>query len=428
MNKFEYDDDVKLEIEELELDEGVEYDEFEEFDGDETPDDPDEDSGADDSAEPRESRSKTKDKGKWKKSIERINKEKEFADLYEQYMHPAEPLSLFREQCLLSDMFMAQFELNKSWAFQKAERYKSALFGGVDAEIALSVGCEYIYDRIREDKAAGHYVDKPTAYYMKMVKYESIDNYFRKVFGRMTNKRNDEEGDDAPAEEQDYTNRKLPAEISLESKYINRDGEYHEDRYAPASCDPFSVLYKSRRERDAKANHLTEVHFRNVLNYTGEPQKVMALMYGSIMYQLAKETESVDPYAAAAAKSTRVTSAAWAHKRMGYATMQELSDEAERTIQYHLGKNLSWGSAFRQKLEEKPYCSDEEKWGDVVYTKTFVEHETTRWIESIMKSMTVKLMDEIKNDPELREYSVRVMGYKTKFRKILDKVEKEDIK
>ena len=65
-------------------------------------------------------------------------------------------------------------------------------------------------------------------------------------------------------------------------------------------------------------------------------------------------------------------------------------------------------------------------WADIVYTKNYTEDNTSNWIESIMKSTQKKCSRKMKDSPDLREYAIETLGAKNKFRKALEKMEKED--
>lgn len=373
-----------------------------------------------------EAREEEEEKGKGcvKKSAERFNREKEFMELYEAYMHPEKPLSAFREQCLLDDLFEVLCKLNWSWTCRKAEKYKSAMFGGVDMEIALSVGCEYAYMLLKQHKAEGYYIEKPVGYYLKAARRKTIDKYFRDEFGRYTVPKNAPDQEEQP-DNWEAKGRKKPVEVSLDSLQTNSDGEYQGDRFAPASWDPFGTMQRVRMERDARSNSLMLMFVRELMEYPNEPQKALALMYGSVLFQLAKESDSDDRYAEEAARSTKVTSASWAHMRMGEQTILELGKDSQRVVQRTCSKSLAWGSGFRTYMQEQPKGSTYKTWAEVVYTNTYTEHETTRWIESILKSTLKKCAVRLMADEEQREYAVELMGYNSKFRKALAKIEKE---
>ncbi len=352
--------------------------------------------------------------GKRKKSPGRADREAEFAALYQAYMHPEKPLSAYRTQCQLDDLMALLYKLNASWAYRKAKRYELAGFHGVDADMALSIGCAPIYDLLKHDKATGSDCTYPVAHYLRIAQNKSIDDYFRANFGRLP-----------PKKKTDGSKFREPRIVSLEDMLSDPDGKFRGDRSIEASVDPFADMRRPRWERDEQSRRLSVMYLRELMNYPGEPQKPLALMYGNILYQLARESGGKDALSQSAKKSTKVSSPEWAHRKMGDRTLVQLAAESERVVRKCYESSIPWGPVFQQYMQECTADGASQRWADIVYTKTYTQGETANWIESIFKSTMLKCARKLSHDPELMEFAIETLGYKNKFRQALEKMEKE---
>ena len=77
----------------------------------------------------------------------RVQLEQEFVQKYNEYMRPEKPLSKYKEQFLLEDIFVLLRKLNQKWVEIKVARYRQ-LFSGVDEEIPLQIGSAFAYERL----------------------------------------------------------------------------------------------------------------------------------------------------------------------------------------------------------------------------------------------------------------------------------------
>lgn len=361
-------------------------------------------------------------RGAGRKSPERRRREEEFQALYNAYMNPDEKLSAFRIQCQKDDLYTLLCQLNSGWAHRKAAGYASAGFTRADAEEALYIGCNYAYSKLLEDKAAGHFIDYPVSHYLRLAQNKTIDKYFRKEFGRLsTKKRKYGETADAPSEE--FRRRKEPYFVSIDAMNRDSDGNYHSDRNTKLSHSPFDPTRRSEQERKFLASRLTELFLTELLNYTREPQKPLAVMYGNILFQLAK-FRGKDELSQAAKASTKVVSPSWAHARMGSRNLVELGDFSEQVLRRFFRKPMLWGPVFRHHMQQ-PGPMGDGLWADIVYTETYSEDQTSDWIESITKSINQECARQTAQQPEMREYAEETFGCRNKFRKALNKIEKE---
>jgi len=357
-----------------------------------------------------------------RKSFERRRREEEFQALYKAYMNPGEKLSAFRVQCQQDDLFTLLCRLNSGWAHRKAAGYVSAGFTRANAEDALYIGCYYAHSKLLEDKAAGHFIDYPVAHYLRLAQNKTIDDYFRKEFGRLsTKKRKYGETADAPSEE--FRRRKEPYFVSIDAMNRDSDGNYHNDRNTELSYSPFDPTRRSEQERKVLASRLAELFLTELLNYTREPHKPLAVMYGNILFQLAK-FRGKDELSLAAKASTKVFSPTWAHARMGSRNLVELGDFSEQVLRSFFSKPMLWGPVFRHHMQQ-PGPMGDGLWADIVYTETYSENQTSDWIESITKSINQKCARQTAQQPEMREYAEETFSCRNKFRKALTKIEKE---
>lgn len=352
------------------------------------------------------------------KSPERKRREAEFQALYNAYMKPEKTLSAFRIQCQQDDLYTLLYQLNSGWAHRKAARYAAAGFTRASAEDALSIGCFYAHSKLLEDKAAGRFLDYPVAYYLRLAQNSAIDGYFRKEFGRLSSKKSKPD-----SEPEELRRRKEPYFISIDGMDQDSSGNYHNDRNAELSYNPFALNRRPEEERRTLAGQLSGLFITELMNYTQEPQKPLAVMYGNILFQLAKLRGS-DALSQAAKGSKKTFSPAWAHERMGSRTLSQLGDFSEQALLRFFHKPLLWGPAFRQHMQQRSPVNAA-LWGDIVYTETYCEAQTSDWIESITKTIIQKCARQTVRDRDQVEFVEETFSCRNKLRKALNKIEKE---
>ncbi len=364
-----------------------------------------------------------KSRGMSRKSPERKRREEEFQALYNAYMHPTEKLSAFRVQCQQDDLFTLLCQLNSGWAHRKAASYISAGFTRANAEDALYIGCIYAHSKLLQDKAEGRFTDYPVAHYLRLAQDKAIDKYFRTEFGRFSSKSRKKEQEPEAAQAEEPHRRKEPYTISIDAMNQDSDGNYHNDRNQELSYDPFACLRRPEQERRKMASQLSELFLTELLNYTREPQKALAVMYGHILFQLAK-FRGMDELSLTARASTKVFSPAWAHARMGSRNLMELGDFSEQVLCRFFSKRMLWGPAFRHHMQQ-PDPVGNGLLADIVYTETYSENQTSDWIESITKTINQKCARQAAQDQEMMEFVEETFGCRNKFRRALTKIEKE---
>ena len=362
--------------------------------------------------------------GRRKKSPERIAKEKQFMILYEELMRPTKALSARQEEYLLADLYSLLRYLNTGWAYRKAERYRK-LFPNVDEDVALSIGIEYAHTQLIEDKINNVYYPYALAHYLRIAQNKAIDKYFRTEFGRIYKDKGTGEWTVSETTRKRSTQKQPPYVIYLEDMMTDADGTFHDDRNIAVSCDPFGDVRRPAWQRDTISQRIALAYLKCVLDYDDEPQKALALMYGSILFQIAREIESDDPLVVAAKQSKVLTSTKWAFLKMGDAELSELGDESEDVVTQYYGLRLYWGSFFRRKMREYPVHNSQQKWGDIVYTKNYSRDDTSNWIESIGDSMTIKAAHIVHESRELREYILDSLAPHNRLRIAMEKLRKE---
>ncbi len=363
-----------------------------------------------------------------------------FNECYEAYIHPPKPMSALAEQDLLDEMYLLLKKHLKQWTYEKAARYR-AVFSEVDEELALEIGCTGAYFLLRQDKEEGntfYSTDKKSggercyalAHYIKVAKNTTISEYFRKEFRRLRGESTDDEQNLISPPKK--TSKRPPHPISLDALQTNAEGESMPERGLGGAVDPFEPGRGAVEERDALCYRLGELYMRCLLGYEGEadkalePQKPIALMYGSVLYQLAKEATNESALVLAAKSAAPVTSVTWAQQAMGQASLRQLGNMSERVLSRYYGSNLRWGKAWRARLAESSDPLPETLWGDIVYTAHYSADQTSDWIESIRKTMIQKTARLICGDAELREFAMQTMGEGNRLCVALKKLSKEE--
>ena len=360
------------------------------------------------------------------KDPEQVKRKSAFAELYDAYMHPPKPLSAFRSQCLLDDMYAMLPKLFAGWVARYAAVYHRIGCQNVDPLIACSVGCQYAYEQIKRDKTDNIYREHPVSFYLTVARNSSIDHYFAKTpFGRLPRRKKDGTFDEEEIQKK-FENMKGILEVSMDSMQLYKDGVYHNDRNPTFSTGPFEEMCHSRRVNDSRTNLLSSLFLKELMDYPDEPQKPLALMYGRILFQLAHEYGGHDALSKAAQKSTKISSPTWAHQRMGKLTLEALGDKSQQIVQQCYDKTLVWGVSFRQYMLRPLNDGTDRTWSDIVYTKSYTESDTSDWIESISKSMREKCARKIASDPDLREIAEEKLSSKGNLRKAIERIEKKE--
>lgn len=358
-----------------------------------------------------------------KKDPSRVQLEREFLQKYNEYMRPEKELTRYKEQFLLEDIFVLLRKLNKRWAELKANRYRQ-LFSGVDEEIALQIGSSFAYEKIIDDKQKGVYVEHAIAHYLRVAQNKATDLYFRKNFGRLPKSKKN--GESISPSNDKPIRRKEPHIVSIEEMGTDSNGEYRGDRIPAFSYNPFENMKRPYWEREERSRRLAILYLRKLMDYDDEPQKPLAVMYGSCLFQLAKVMENEDKLTQIAKGSSALSSKEWAFMKMGLMTLREMGDESEAVVTQYYDAHLSWGGGFLKHMLERTEDGKALKWADIVYTQTYTKDQTSDWIASISKSAILKAAREIVGDTDMVEYVMETLGEKNRFRMAIASKTKEE--
>lgn len=369
-------------------------------------------------------------------SAERKERVQRYLKLYLKYMHPEKPLSSKQEQYLLDDLIESIRVLCSPWATATAKR-RSAYRSG-DEEDGMQLGCIAVYEALQRDKATGTLRQYPLAYYQTFFRNRTID-YFRTIYGTV------------PKSDSGKPRRvqKVYPDLSIEA-IAEWENESQMDRLAILSVNP----YEEKRDQAYYADLSSRIlllYYRELMNYSFEPQKPIILMYGRVLFQLSKKLHCEcsilhpDSWDAdrhcklieQAAASTKLSSTDWAYEKMGIQNLEYLGNESEKILQLHVDPSLLWGSEFRRKMtepaaynaryEENGHILEQSQtWGQLIFTQTFPDwKKANHWITDINKSTIEKASRALIKDRELSEFILSETGTDNLMRLTLKKQAKE---
>lgn len=340
-------------------------------------------------------------------------KEAAFRALYDAYMRPPRKLSPSQEKYLFEDMISLLRTINTDWVKFKAQRYQTANLKA-EVEEPLQDACLGFAKALQADKLAGKYIDHALAHYISISRRKAIDYYYRPTFGRYIPQTEEKKSSKAQ-----FTKRDSEV-LHYEDFQRDEDGAYHDDRNPALSWDPFADIQRPVWERDDLTRQLAIIYLSNLMNYRDEPQKPIALMYGSCIYQLAKVSGATDLLSERAAKSTTVSSAEWAHQRMGNSTLRRLSVDSQKVVSEYYDYALSWGPVFLEHMEELTPDGKSFLWANIIYTQTYSKTQTSKWITSIRESAVSQAARIAVNNEKLVDYVLDTYGKKNIFRSALE--------
>lgn len=219
----------------------------------------------------------------------------------------------------------------------------------------------------------------------------------------------------------------LPTSDARSFDELNEDEEGNpKDTIGGEDPTPFVDPDDSIAQGDLSQS-LYRMYLSIMLNYSGEPQKVLSLCYARVLYHLQAqldpdeierlaekyylkdartqtedEVKRIEAIQKAQERKT-ATSVKWARSRMAQKAIIALTDESESVIKANYFEELQWGDKMRSTLNNRsPFCNGS-IWGDLVYTEVFSEEDTTAWAQSIHTSVTETLCRQIIDDPQLKE-------------------------
>lgn len=180
-------------------------------------------------------------------------------------------------------------------------------------------------------------------------------------------------------------------------------------------------------ERTALCGRLIHLYLEDMLAYEREPQKVLAVCFARVLYQIEslydpdeivraseervkkdtrkrvdETTKRLEATRAAQTPAT-ATSVGWAMRRMWGQNLASLTSEAQRSLQKNYDPTLVWGHKMVEQLSEPSTWDETWSWGEIVYTEAFTTKQTSQWSDTVHRALVHQLCAQIQTDPELRE-------------------------
>lgn len=131
-----------------------------------------------------------------------------------------------------------------------------------------------------------------------------------------------------------------------------------------------------------------------MMNHDTEPQKLLALCYGRLIFLL-------DHMYRCGTVSKTLSSPKWAQAQMEGQTLISLSEKSQGVIRKYIHRELAWGQPFREYMPQTSPYHPFLPWEALVYTDHFTLAQTSNWIESIQKSIVKDAKKKIRSDAEL---------------------------
>lgn len=377
------------------------------------------------------------------KNVLRHELVRRYMKLYLRYMRPAKPLSTAQEQYLLEDLIDAMRNLCMAWAVSTASRRTRYRSG--DEEDALQMGCLAVYPAYISDKESGILRKFPVSYFQRIFRNRAID-HFRHIYGTVSRSQY-ADGEAGSGKKRNV--HKMYADLSIEA-IAEWENKSHMDRISALSVNPFEDS-RNEEEHAELSSRILLLYYRELMDYSFEPQKPIIVMYGRVLFQLCKQlypgctelhpdswdVSCHETLIEQAAGSTKLSSTEWAYDKMGIQNLAYLGEESEKIMQLHVDPSLFWGKGFRSQLsgtaaynvlyEEKGRTMERpQTWGDLVFTQTFPDRKkANHWITDINKSTIEKASRKLRQDKVLSEFILTEMGPDNLMRASLKKQAKE---
>lgn len=198
-------------------------------------------------------------------------------------------------------------------------------------------------------------------------------------------------------------------------------------------------IFQGRKSKKyySQVHKVLKLYFQELMDYTGEPTKALAVMYARILYQIEplydpevyveavmevmrKKQWSLDPdskrYEEHWNSAERVVqeqsegaSPAWAIKRMGSQTIEELEDDSEKSMRRNFDRTLAWGASMRGMLSKASGINKDVLWKDIVFTKHYTQSKIQEWSASVHESTLIRTAGIMATDDSYREIASNVL-------------------
>lgn len=242
-----------------------------------------------------------------------------------------------------------------------------------------------------------------------------ILSYYRKIYKNMTG---------------DFF-RKASREAKLFDRMpTDADGNDISDQRAEFGTpfeDPFLGTKRTPKEI-ALMRKILRMYFQELMDYSDEPSKALAVMYARVLYQMephgdpdgiVRATEAVmrkkgwstDPESKdylfhwhraqdEVRNQPAGASPAWAWVRMDDMDLELLEDDSEASMQRNFDESLVWGVSMREKLTRVSEKFAPAKWGELIYTERFTKADIQSWSDSVHESTLKKTAKRMSMDAE----------------------------
>lgn len=201
----------------------------------------------------------------------------------------------------------------------------------------------------------------------------------------------------------------------------------HRAEFGTPFEDPFLGTKRTPKEI-ALMRKILRMYFQDLMDYSEEPSRALAVMYARVLYQLephgdpngiVRATEammrrkgwSTDPESKdymfhwhraqdEVRNQPAGASPAWAWARMENMDLELLEDDSEASMQRNFDESLAWGESMRGMLKEVSAKFAPARWGELIYTKCFTKADVQDWSRSVHESTLKKTAKRMSMDAE----------------------------
>ncbi len=335
----------------------------------------------------------------------------------------------WRKEHRLDDLFQLLAERHTSMVFSIVS-YHSKYTSG-DELAAMQMGHEAVMEMLNRARASSSVRDGITAYLKTTYRNQACE-FLRKEYGYACRK------DPTPVAPTDASAPASPpqpkatvktgrfTEISLDAMATDSDGNSQQDRIKEAAGNPLLDLLEIQ-ERNRRAHEKLVLYYQELLNYPGEPQKPIAVLYARALYQIEKRfsPEEIEASAHAVMKKQRWkddedngiraakeaqepavdASVKWGLQKMGDDKLGVLGERAILSLKKYYDSRLHWGSPYLECLHKPSPYNNHTIWSELVYTATFSTAKISHWATDIHKEV-VKRVSRVLDDPDSANKSI----------------------
>lgn len=329
----------------------------------------------------------------------------------------------------LDDLFQLLTERHASKVFSIVS-YHSKYTSG-DELVAMQMGHEAAIILLNKDREARHVREGITAD-LKAIYHRQAYQFLRTVYGYACRK---ETTSTAPAAGSVPAPLSPPAkkvkaahytEISLDAMATDSDGNNQQDRMKEVAGNPLLDQLEIQ-ERNRRAHERLMLYYQELLNYPGEPQKPIAVLYARALYQIEKRfsPDEIEATAQTVMKQERWkdsednsiravkeaqelavdASVKWGLQKMGDDKLGVLGERAILSLKKYYDSRLHWGSPYLECLPKPSPYYNHTIWSELIYTAIFSTSKISHWATDIHKEV-VKRASRVLDDPDSTNKSI----------------------